>query len=262
MTAKRQRQELRKYRLLCLILMVAFVLRVAPLLWGVPLRPEIRSFHPDEGKVYGVVADFPEIYGTTAPFPGYGTAVQYIVGTVLLPVKAVVVGFADHPYAYRILAQLAMRMTSVVLGVGCIVLLYALGARLFDRATATAAAALLAVSFFHTLNSAVGTLDVPLCFLVMVNVLVGFEIFENPRPAGFALLGICTGVLVGTMLMVQTSIGFLLTLLTIHMIPPLVDAIGWGYAFAPLAIGPFLGILAMGRLRAHPDAVKLASGNR
>ena len=66
----------------------------------------------------------------------------------------------------------------------------------------------------------------------------------------------------GTMLTVQTCIGFLLTLLTIHMIPPLVDAIGWGYAFASLAIGPFLGVLAMGRLRAHPDAVKLASGNR
>jgi hypothetical protein len=180
--------------------MVAFVLRVAPLLWGVPLRPEIRSFHPDERKVYGVVADFPEIYGTTDPFPGYGTAVQYLVGTVLLPVKAVVVGFAERPYAYRIVAQLAMRMTSVVLGVGCIVLLYALGARLFDRATATAAAALLAVSFFHTLNSAVATLDVPLCFLLMVNVLVGFKIFENPRPAGFALLGICTGLLVGTKL--------------------------------------------------------------
>ncbi len=66
--------------------------------------------------------------------------------------------------------------------------------------------------------------------------------------------------LVGTMLTVQTSLGFLLTLLTIQLVPHLVDGVGWRYAFAFLAIGPFLGVLAMGRLRAHPDAVKLAGG--
>ena len=68
--------------------------------------------------------------------------------------------------------------------------------------------------------------------------------------------------LVGTMLTMQTSLGFLLTLLTIHLIPPLVDAVGWQYAFAALAIGPFIGVVAMGRLRAHPDAAKLANGRR
>ncbi|MCG8693449.1 MAG: hypothetical protein MI806_19775, partial [Minwuiales bacterium] len=67
---------------------------------------------------------------------------------------------------------------------------------------------------------------------------------------------------VGTMLTIQTCIGFLLTLTTIHMIPPLVEWFGWRYAFAPLAIGPVLGVIAMARLRAHPDAVKLAGGNR
>lgn len=67
---------------------------------------------------------------------------------------------------------------------------------------------------------------------------------------------------VGTMLTIQTCIGFLLTLATIHMIPPLVDWLGWRYAFVPLAIGPFLGVVAMARLRVHPDAVKLAGGNR
>ena len=68
--------------------------------------------------------------------------------------------------------------------------------------------------------------------------------------------------LVGTMLTVQTSMGFLLTLLTIHLVPPLVEAIGWESAFAFLAIGPAVGIVAMWRLRGDPDAVKLAAGQR
>ena len=68
--------------------------------------------------------------------------------------------------------------------------------------------------------------------------------------------------LVGTMLTVQTGLGFLLTLVTIHLLPYLVDVVGWRYAFASLALGPFLGVAAMGRLRTHPEAVKLAGGRR
>jgi hypothetical protein len=64
------------------------------------------------------------------------------------------------------------------------------------------------------------------------------------------------------MLTLQTALGFTLTLITIHLMPLLVEALGWRYAFMPLAIGPFLGVLAMARLRAHPDAVKLAGGKR
>ena len=68
--------------------------------------------------------------------------------------------------------------------------------------------------------------------------------------------------LVGTMLTMQTSVGFLLTLITIHMMPIFVEMAGWGLAFALLAPGPFLGVWAMARLRRHPDALKLAGGNR
>ena len=64
------------------------------------------------------------------------------------------------------------------------------------------------------------------------------------------------------MLTIQTSMGFLLTLITIHLVPLLVDTFGWSYAFAFLAIGPYVGVLAMWRLRRHPDAVKLAGGRR
>ena len=67
---------------------------------------------------------------------------------------------------------------------------------------------------------------------------------------------------VGTMLTLQTAMGFTLTLLTIHLMPYLVASLGWRYAFLPLAIGPALGVFAMARLRAHPRARQLAGGRR
>lgn len=54
---------------------------------------------------------------------------------------------------------------------------------------------------------------------------------------------------VGTALTVQVSLGFLLTTLTIQAIPPVVARVGWEGAFAMLAVGPALGILAIRRLR-------------
>jgi len=68
--------------------------------------------------------------------------------------------------------------------------------------------------------------------------------------------------LVGTMLTLQTALGFTLTLITIHLMPLAVELLGWRYAFVPLAVGPFFGVWVMARLRAHPDAVKLAGGRR
>ncbi|HEX6129911.1 MAG TPA: MFS transporter [Candidatus Limnocylindria bacterium] len=68
----------------------------------------------------------------------------------------------------------------------------------------------------------------------------------------------------GSALTVQTALGFTLTAVTIWGVSLLnpADATGWRVAFAALAIGPALGILAMWRLRHRPDAVRMANGNR
>ena len=66
----------------------------------------------------------------------------------------------------------------------------------------------------------------------------------------------------GTMLTIQTSAGFLLTLITIHAMPYAIEAVGWTYAFSLLALGPAFGIYAMARLRTLPEAEKLAGGRR
>ncbi|MCG6955841.1 MAG: MFS transporter [Gemmatimonadetes bacterium] len=53
---------------------------------------------------------------------------------------------------------------------------------------------------------------------------------------------------VGTALTLQTSMGFLLTMVTIQAIPHLVDAFGWSWAFPLLALGPAAGIASIRRL--------------
>ena len=67
---------------------------------------------------------------------------------------------------------------------------------------------------------------------------------------------------VGTMLTIQTCAGFTLTLVSIHLLPVVVDAIGWRLAPALLAIGPAVGIWAMLALRRRPEALRIAGGKR
>jgi hypothetical protein len=53
---------------------------------------------------------------------------------------------------------------------------------------------------------------------------------------------------------VQTSLGFLLTTVSIQAVPPLVARVGWAWAFPMLALGPVFGIWSIGRLAALVSA--------
>ena len=54
---------------------------------------------------------------------------------------------------------------------------------------------------------------------------------------------------VGTALTLQTSTGFLLTTVSMQLLPAVVAVIGWRWAFTLLALGPACGIAAIARLR-------------
>ncbi|MBT3765382.1 MAG: MFS transporter [Rhodospirillaceae bacterium] len=97
---------------------------------------------------------------------------------------------------------------------------------------------------------------VALCFVW------GITIIGDSAQFSASIAELSEPTLVGTMLTIQASAGFLLTLITIHLMPILVENLGWTYAFAGLAIGPIFGVLAMARLRRHPDSIKLAEGRR
>jgi MFS family permease len=99
-------------------------------------------------------------------------------------------------------------------------------------------------------------------FLIALCLAWGITVVADSAQFSASIAELSETSLVGTMLTIQTSAGFLLTLITIHLIPYMVDAVGWKYAFALLGIGPFLGTLAMAHLRSMREALALAGGRR
>jgi MFS family permease len=100
-------------------------------------------------------------------------------------------------------------------------------------------------------------------FLLVPFVLVwGFAIVADSAQFSAAVSELSADSYVGTALTLQTAIGFLLTTVSIQLVPVAVDLVGWRWAFAPLAIGPAVGILSMLRLRGLPGASKLAGGRK
>lgn len=97
-------------------------------------------------------------------------------------------------------------------------------------------------------------------WLSAVCLLWGFAVVADSAQFSAAISELCHPEYTGTALTLQTSLGFLLTLVTIRLIPLLEQQVGWQWAFALLAFGPAVGVWAMGALRRSPAAVRLAGG--
>ena len=102
----------------------------------------------------------------------------------------------------------------------------------------------------------------PPALTLSVALLWGVTVIADSAQFSTAITELCPPAYVGTALTTQTCVGFALTTLTIWLVPPVVAAVGWSWAFATLAVGPALGVVAMGRLRAHPASRRLAGGRR
>jgi MFS family permease len=98
--------------------------------------------------------------------------------------------------------------------------------------------------------------------LTLLCLVWGFAVVADSAQFSAAVSELTDRRYVGTALTVQTSLGFLLTMVTIHLIPLLVGRLGWRYAFVILALGPVFGTWSMLRLRALPEAIQMACGNR
>lgn len=85
----------------------------------------------------------------------------------------------------------------------------------------------------------------------------GLVIVADSAQFSAALTELAEPEYVGTALTLQTCLGFLLTMGSIRLMPLARSLVGWQWAFALLAPGPALGIVAMYRLRRSPMAARI-----
>jgi MFS family permease len=144
-------------------------------------------------------------------------------------------------------------------GAGCIVA--GLLADRLGRTTTTIAA----MTFSGSSALLIGLLfGAPPLVTVVIGIVWGVTVVADSAQFTTAVTELAPRGTAGSAVAIQTALGFLLTGITILAVGLLgpADGTGWRIAFALLAIGPFVGIVAMARLRRRPEAVRMANGHR
>ena len=102
----------------------------------------------------------------------------------------------------------------------------------------------------------------PLWVLVPLLVVWGVAVIADSAQFSAAVSELAPAAYVGTALTLQTSLGFLLTVATIYLVPQAARVLGWRWSMSILAVGPALGVWAMQALKRRPEALRMAGGRR
>ena len=151
--------------------------------------------------------------------------------------------------------------TFAVIGIGalgCIV-----GGILGDRWGRTATTSLMMCISGSCALIAGFVYDGPLWMLIALGLIWGFTVVADSAQFSTIVTELGDPMYVGTALTVQLGIGFMLTVITIWLLPlAAANLNSWQWVFLILIPGPLIGICAMLFLRRMPEAIKIANGNR
>ena len=100
-------------------------------------------------------------------------------------------------------------------------------------------------------------LDAPAPLAITFALIWGFAVVADSAQFSAMVTEVAPSHAVGTALTLQTSLGFLLTTITLQVVPLLRETLGWPLAFGILAVGPTAGIVAMRRL----NSLRIGSGS-
>ena len=155
-------------------------------------------------------------------------------------------------------ANAAALTTFVVIGVGAVGCW--VGGVLGDRWGRTRTTAL-AMGISGTCALVIGGLrDGPIVLLVIVSLIWGFSVVADSAQFSAIVTEVADQSLVGTAITLQLAAGFVLTVVTIWLVPVMRDDLGWAWAFIVLVPGPIVGVIAMLRLKGLPEAAGIAGG--
>jgi len=183
-------------RTVFLIILIAFVLRVWGIWFGLPYLYQsdepyevLRALRLGMGQF-----DFSR---TAKGGYFYLLFLEYGVYFVVLKLLNVVKSSLD--FAYLFIREpwsfyLMGRITTAVIGTATVFFTYRLGAKTFGKTAGAAAAAFLAVDMLHVSNSHYATVDVPLAFTVTLSLFFAVRILESPRTGNYLGAALFTGL--------------------------------------------------------------------
>ena len=91
----------------------------------------------------------------------------------------------------------------------------------------------------------------PVWFVFLLFVLWGVAVIPDSAQYSALVADYAPPHLAGSLLTLQTALGFTLTILTVQLVPVIAAVIGWPWVLALLALGPAFGIVSMLPLRRH-----------
>ncbi|MGI9018688.1 MAG: MFS transporter [Euzebya sp.] len=210
----------------------------------------------------GVLA---EVAGSDGPYPFPTTVFDpRKLGLVFTnrPVRLASMGYFGHMWElYAMWAWFAVFFTEVLAGDGrraafatfAVIGVGALGSYvggvLSDRIGRTQATTL-AMTLSGGTALVIGALvNAPAIIVLIVGLFWGFWVVADSAQFSALVTEYADQRYVGTAVTMQLAVGFTLTVITIWLVPLVRDGASWWLAFAILAPGPALGVVAMQRLR-------------
>ena len=97
--------------------------------------------------------------------------------------------------------------------------------------------------------------------MILVATIWGISVIADSAQFSASVSELAPPERVGSALAIQTSVGFLLTVVSIQLLPLMQSMIGWSGAFAILALGPAFGV-GDAAIAVAAQAARMAGGRR
>lgn len=170
---------------------LAAVVRLIGITWGLPDGTHFFSYHPDEFETAGRVLHIYETGDWDPEFFAYGSFYLYLTTILAWPFRAIGwIGTVTE-------AHLAARLVTVLLACGTVLLTYRITDRLRGRTAAGIAAALVTLCPGHVLHSHFGTVDGTVTFLMTLCLFFAVRA-GAASPRAFVLAAAAAGLATGT----------------------------------------------------------------